>query len=181
MQSMTRDIAAGAAGGLAGGIVMSGAMVMAEHFGLEPMTPPVKVGRWASYHAGNRERLKEDVTVREEAFAETGHLVASAALGAAFGALRGQVALPPVVSGLAFGLGLYAINYGALGPALTVTKKPWNVSPVQHAERAAIHAVFGMVIGLVANALSKGGSPNGNGRRGRGDERHRRDETRRRP
>jgi len=156
MQDYSRNIAAGAVGGLAGGVVLTGAMLMAERAGLEPITPPAKVGRWMSYHAGaDRRSLKQPVSAREEAIAEGGHLAASATLGAAYGALRATYDLPPVTSGIAFGLGLYALNFGLLGPALTVTRKPWNVEPTRHAQRALLHAVFGVVVGLVAERVAR--------------------------
>jgi len=157
MENMTRDVAAGALGGLAGGAVLTGAMLMAERMGIEKITPPAKVGRWAAYHAGaDPKSLKGEVTAQEEAMAEGGHLVASAALGAAFGAMRARYELPAVPTGLAFGLGLYALNFGLVGPALTITRKPWNVPPSRHAERALLHAAFGLVLGLVAHQFTAG-------------------------
>jgi len=155
MEGLSRDVTAGAVGGLAGGIVLTGAMIAADRFGIEKPLP-LKVERWAAYHAGApRERLKRDPDMQEEAIAYGGHLAASLALGAAFGALQGRVDLSPTVSGLLFGMGVHAVNLGVLGPALTITKKPWNQTPATHARRLAMHAVFGVVAALVAREVAR--------------------------
>jgi hypothetical protein len=155
MNPMSRDVTAGAVGGLAGGIVLTGAMMAADRFGLDDALP-LKVERWAAYHAGaDRGSLKRGPGAAEEATAYGGHLAASLALGAAFGAMQGRVDVSPTVSGLLFGLGVHALNLGVLGPALTITKKPWNDTPATHARRLAMHAVFGVVAALVAREVSR--------------------------
>ncbi len=155
MNQMTRDVTAGAVGGLAGGVVLTGAMMAADRFGIEKPLP-VKVERWFAYHAGApREALKHDPDMNEQALAYGGHLAASLALGAAFGALQGRVDVSPTVSGLLFGVGVHALNLGLLGPALTITKKPWNQTPATHARRLAMHAVFGVVAALVAREVAR--------------------------
>jgi hypothetical protein len=155
MNQMSRDVTAGAVGGLAGGIVLTGAMMAADRFGVEKPLP-VKVERWFAYHAGaDRETLKREPGLQEEAVAYGGHLAASLALGAAFGAMQGRVDVSPTVSGLLFGMGVHALNLGILGPALTITKKPWNQTPATHARRLAMHAVFGVVAALVAREVSR--------------------------
>ncbi len=155
MNQMSRDVTAGAVGGLAGGIVLTGAMLAADRFGIEKPLP-LKVERWAAYHAGaDRASLKRDPDASEEALAYGGHLAASLALGAAFGAMQGRVDVSPTVSGLLFGLGVHAINLGILGPALTITKKPWNQTAGTHARRLAMHAVFGVVAALVAQQVAR--------------------------
>src|SRR3712207_5545930 len=116
MESVTREATAGAIGGLAGGAVLAGAMLAGERVGYADRPLPVKVEPWIAYHAGaDRNRLKGPVTGEEEVMAYGGHLVASSALGAADGVLRGRLALPPVATGLLFGLGLHALNLGLLG------------------------------------------------------------------
>jgi H+/Cl- antiporter ClcA len=155
MEGLSRDVTAGAVGGLAGGIVLTGAMIAADRFGIEKPLP-LKVERWAAYHAGaDRASLKRDPDASEEALAYGGHLAASLALGAAFGAMQGRVDVSPTVSGLLFGLGVHAINLGLIGPALTITKKPWNKSPSLHAGQLAMHAVFGVVAALVARNIAR--------------------------
>jgi len=155
MNMMTRDMTAGAVGGLAGGVVLTGAMIAADRFGIEKPLP-LTVERWAAYHAGaDRKSLKQDPTVEEEALAYGGHLVASVALGAAFGAMQGRMGVSTVTSGLLFGLGVHAVNLGVLGPALTITKQPWNQTPGMHARRLAMHAVFGVVAALVAREVTR--------------------------
>jgi hypothetical protein len=155
MNQMSRDVTAGAVGGLAGGIVLTGAMMAAERMtGERPL--PVKVERWVAYHAGaDRETLKRDPEMGEEAIAYGGHLAASMALGAAFGAMQGRVDVSPTVSGLLLGLGVHAINLGLVGPALTITRKPWNKTPGTHARQLAMHAVFGVVAALVARKIAR--------------------------
>ena len=156
MENLTREVTAGAAGGLAGGIVLTGAMLAAERLGLVDKSLPVKVERWTAYHAGvDPEDLKGPVTIGEEAVAHSGHLVASAALGATYGVLRARYDAPAVSSGLVFGLGLFALNLGVIGPALTITRKPWNERPRILGQRAVLHALFGVVTAVVAERIAR--------------------------
>lgn len=156
MDNLMRETAAGAIGGLAGGAVVTGAMLAATRAGLDERTLPVKIERWAAYHAGaDRKRLKEPVTAEEEMIAQGGHLVVAAALGASYGVLRARLDLPPVATGLLFGLGLHALALGVIGPALTITKKPWNQSAGEHALRLGMHAAFGVIMAVVAERLAR--------------------------
>ena len=54
---------------------------------------------------------------------------------------------------LAFGLGFYALAYGIVGPALGVTREPWRSTPASLARHAAMHALFGVATGVVADRL----------------------------
>jgi hypothetical protein len=98
-------------------------------------------------------------TIREEAVGHAGHLALSALAGAGYGlATRGRER-SPVLSGLAFGLGFHLLAYGMVGPALGVTPKPWRDSPSNQLMHGGLHALFGIVTGVVTNGLSHRSRP----------------------
>ena len=149
--SLTKTIVAGAAGGLAGGLVMTAFMTVATRAGIIKTPLPVKVERWAEDQAGiqdGRTGIEEEVT------AQAGHLAFSAGLGALYGAMLSAFRLPAIPSGPIYGASLYALTLGALGPAAGITKGPWNEEPATAGRRLMMHLIFGTVTALVAQRLS---------------------------
>lgn len=67
----TKDLAAGAVGGLVGGLVMTAFMTVATRLGIIDTSLPVKVERWAENQAGVENGL---TGIREEVTAQGGHL-----------------------------------------------------------------------------------------------------------
>lgn len=156
MNSMTRGIVAGTLGGLAAGAVLTAAMIGSQAAGLDEADDMVRIGRRAGERLGvGRRRLDERPSVQEEAAVQGAHLALSAALGALYGAMHRRIGLPTVVSGLALGLGFYPLAFGVAGPLLGVTEKPWEAEPRLLGQRAALHAVFGIVTALVTKQLAR--------------------------
>ena len=156
MDKTTRDIVAGTLGGLAAGAVMTGLMIASQAAGMDQADDAVRIARRAGSQLGiGRRRLDEKPSVQEEAVAQGGHLALSAGLGAAYGAFQRWVGLPTVPSGLLLGLGFYPIAFGVAGPLLGITEKPWEAEPRLLGQRAAFHAVFGIVTALVAKQLTR--------------------------
>lgn len=150
--SSAKDIAAGAAGGLAGGLIMTAFMTVATRAGIINTPLPMKVQRWAEDKAGVENR---PAGLQEEATAQGGHLLFSATLGALYGALNSAVRLPTLPSGSIYGAGLYALNLGALGPASGITRGPWNEKPTTAGRRLMMHVLFGTVTAFVASKLRR--------------------------
>ena len=149
--TLAKTIAAGAAGGLAGGIVMIAFMTVATRAGIIKTALPVKVERWAEHQAG----VQEGATgIQEEVTAQAGHLAFSAGLGALYGAILSAFRLPALPSGPIYGASLYALHLGALGPAAGITKGPWNEEPTTAGRRLMMHVIFGTVTAVVAQRLS---------------------------
>ena len=94
-------------------------------------------------------------TLREEAAAEGGHLLLSAALGGGFGVLRRGLGLSAQPAGLVLGLGFYPLAHWLAGPLLGLMRPPWRQRPAKIAQRVALHAAFGAVTALVADRLDR--------------------------
>ena len=148
----TKRIAAGAAGGLAGGLVMTAFMTFATRAGIIKTPLPVKVQRWAEDQAGVQDRA---TGIQEEVTAQAGHLAFSAGLGALYGAISSAFRLPPLPTGPIYGASLYALHLGALGPAAGITKGPWNEEPATAGRRLMMHLIFGTVTALVTDRLGR--------------------------
>lgn len=147
-----RNLAAGAAGGLAGGCVMAVFMTIAKRTGILQVPLPVRVERWAEDRIEVRDRPQG---LQEEALGQAGHLVFSAALGAAYGALAPALPFPASAAGPLYGAALYALNLGALGPAAGITKGPARENLSTAGRRMAMHVVFGTVTAMVFERLCR--------------------------
>ena len=150
--SFGRDVAAGAVGGLAGGLVLTAFMTVATRAGIIETPLPVKVERWAEDQAGVQHRATGK---SEEITGQAGHLMFSAALGAAYGAMTSAFRVPALPGGPIYGASLYAMNLGALGSATGITKGPWNEEVTTAGRRLMMHVVFGTVTALVADRLRR--------------------------
>lgn len=148
----TEEFAAGALGGLAGGLVMTAAMMAGRRAGMIETPLPLAIERDLEARAGVAERTGAG---QERGLALAEHLTISAAFGAGYGALRAAFALPAIPAGPLYGLGVYALNLGGVGPALDLTPGPWNEAPLTVARRVMMHAVYGTVTALVADQVRR--------------------------
>lgn len=151
-----RDAATGAVGGLAGGLVLTAATLLAKRALGEP-SDGVRMLRRGERQLGlaARRRAAARPTLREELAAEGGHLLLSAALGGGFGVLRRGLGLPAQPAGLVLGLGFFPLAHWLAGPLLGLTRPPWRQRPVRMAQRVLLHAVFGSVTAFVADRLER--------------------------
>ncbi|MDQ4079011.1 MAG: hypothetical protein M3220_22560 [Chloroflexota bacterium] len=155
MRTLTDEMVTGAIGGLAGGMMMTAFMTGATKAGVIDETLPHKVEQYAEEQLDQQEQT--DLT-QERAFAQGGHLVYSAALGALYGALRHSMDdPPPLPTGPAYGLGIYAINLLGIGPQLGITRRPWNEEPTTVGRQIMMHAMFGAVTALAQEELLQRG------------------------
>lgn len=121
------EIVAGAIGGLAGGLVMTPVMVVGKQTGLIEEPLPLKFERDQEERLGVTERTGPHA---EQGIALGEHLLFSTAAGAGYGVLHGALGLRAIPAGPLYGLGVYALMLGGLGPALAVTPGPWSQHPV---------------------------------------------------
>jgi hypothetical protein len=144
------EILAGAVGGVAGGAVMTGVMMMGKRTGMIEEPLPVKVERRAKRAVG----VMEQPGPRQEmVIGMAGHMLYSAAVGGGYGLLHAARQPPAIPSGPLYGLALYAVNLLGAGPALDITRGPWNEEPVTAGRRAMMHLVYGTVTALVAERV----------------------------
>lgn len=144
--SMEHDVVAGAIGGLAGGLVMTAVMTAGKQTGMIEQPLPLKFEREFEERAGIQERPGPTQAM---VLSQAEHLVFSAALGAGYGALQSALDVPAIPAGPLYGLGVYAVVLGGIGPALDVTAGPWNEKPTTAGRRMMMHAVYGTVTALV--------------------------------
>lgn len=146
-----RDAAAGAVGGLAGGLALAAVMLLAEGATGEPSDAVAMLRRGERQVGLPRRREIARPTLREEMAAEGGHLLLSAALGGGFGVLRRGLGLPAQPAGLVLGLGFYPLARLLLG----LPRPSWRQRPARMAQRVALHAAFGAVTALVADQIER--------------------------
>lgn len=150
-----RDAATGVVGGLAGGLALTAAMLLAERATGEP-SDGVAMLRRGERQLGLPHRWEAArPMLREELAAEGGHLLLSAALGGGFGVLRRGLGLPAQPAGLVLGLGFYPLAHWLAGPLLGLLRPPWRQRPAKMAQRVALHAAFGAVTALVADRIER--------------------------
>lgn len=149
-----RRIAAGAAGGLAAGTLLTLVMLGMEAARAEP-SELVTLKRRTVKRAGGREpRERAEPTVGEQLLSHGGHLALSAAAGVAYGAAKPDN-VSPAVAGTVFGLGFWALAYGLVGPALRVTPKPQDDTPASLAQHGLLHVLFGVTTAVVADRVAR--------------------------
>jgi hypothetical protein len=151
MNPTASRITAGAAGGLAAGLLISAIMIGMEAAG-EP-SELVQLKRRARRRLGARRHVGSP-TIGEQLWSHGGHLALSAASGAVYGAATKRDA-PPLLAGTAFGGGFYALAYGIIGPLAGVSPKLWRDSGANIAQHGALHIMFGVVTAFVARSVGR--------------------------
>lgn len=147
---LTSNMLAGIIGGLAGGTVMQAAMMMGQRTGMIETPVPLKIERQLEERAG----IDEKTTPQQEQMLAMGeHMMISAAYGAGYGALQQTLGLPALPGGAIYGLGVYALNFAGLGPALGLMPGPWREEPMTVGRRMMMHAIYGTVTALVADQM----------------------------
>lgn len=155
MRRDARDAAAGAAGGLAAGAVLSGIMLLLERSGRGPSDLVLMERRGARELGLPRRSMDAPPGAGEQATGHAGHLLLSAALGAGLGIVRRGLGTTAPKAGLLLGLGFYPIAFGLVGPALGLTRPPWRERPAKAGQNILLHAVFGAVTGFVADRIER--------------------------
>ncbi|MDP9311452.1 MAG: hypothetical protein M3R24_11310 [Chloroflexota bacterium] len=144
------NVVAGAVGGLAAGLVMTAFMTAGKQTGMIEEPLPLKYERKLEDLAGIEQRPGETQAM---VLSQGEHLLFSAALGAGCGALSAALDLPAIPAGPPYGLGVYALMLGAVGPAMDITAGPWNEEPLTAGRRVMMHLVYGTVTAVVAEQV----------------------------
>ena len=149
---LKNGILGGIVGGIAGGLVMAVGMETAQRAGLLKTPLPLRIERKLEARLG---LARKTGPKQEKALAMGEHMLISALMGAAFGAMSGGFNLPALPSGPLFGLGLYALNLGSIGPALDLTRGPWDESSMTVGRRMMMHVLYGTILALVAERIRR--------------------------
>jgi uncharacterized membrane protein YagU involved in acid resistance len=136
--------------GSAGAGCMSVLRMAARRTGLIHATPPQATRAWLAErtgveHAGAGVRQLLDSLV---------HLAVGVGGGAIYGALVRKGERPPLAAGGLFGLGLWAVAFGAVAPALGITRSPRESTWRETAVNVAAHLAYGVAMAVVAGELS---------------------------
>jgi hypothetical protein len=152
----THSIATDAARGAAAGVVATGAMsvvmLAAERTGLMSRIPPHEIAS----RVVARTPLRDDVGASgRRNLGWIAHFGFGAALGAAFGLARGRI-VPPgpaVPQSMAFAGAVWLVSYLGWLPAVGLMPRATHDEPNRQPAMVVAHAVFGAVLGPVADGL----------------------------
>ena len=139
----------GTLAGAAGAGCMSVLRMAARRWGFIDATPPQVTKAWLSERTAVRSsdagfgHLMDSVV----------HLAVGVSGGAVYGSLVGQGDRPSLAGGVLFGLGLWAVAFGALAPALGITRSPLRGTWRETAVNVAAHLTYGTAVALVAGEL----------------------------
>lgn len=140
------------AGGLIAGILTTAVMVAGRKSGVLTKTLDRDAVDWIDDLTGSRAVIGDTGTSIVE-FAN--HLGASAAFAAALPTLRELApGLSPVTVGALYGTALYAVNIGAIAPALGITEGEFKAGPRKASERWAIHVLQAVASAVIADQLT---------------------------
>jgi uncharacterized membrane protein YagU involved in acid resistance len=114
--------------------------------------PPRQVVENTTAKAGVRHEMTAEQ--RRELFM-LAHFGYGAGVGALYGPLARRLVLPPVVSGIAYGLGVWAASYLGYLPALGLYKRPEHEPSGRHGMLIAGHVVWGATLGLMTALLDR--------------------------
>lgn len=144
-RDLVTDVIAGAAGGFAGGAIMTVAMTGGRKAGILQAPVPLKVERWGR----RRLAVSAPSPEREHLLAQTIHLSYSVSLGVGYALVQHARALPALPSGPLYGLLVYAGNIAGALPALGVISPPADMARTKVARQVMMHVVFGSATALV--------------------------------
>src|ERR687893_608994 len=146
MRTLNTLVKGAVAGGLAT-LPMSGVMLAAGKAGLMGQQPPERITE-AALDAVGVEQPSEEV---EKTATTAAHLGYGVAMGAAFALLQEQLrpSTPPVLSGIGFGLALWALSYAGWVPALGIMSRPEHDRPGRPESMVAAHVVYGATLGAL--------------------------------
>lgn len=123
--------------------------------------PPRAVTMEIAEEAGVKEELDES---EREGLTWASHFAYGAACGAAYAPLARMSGLPPVVSGAAFGVAVWAGSYLGWLPAAGVLRPATEHPPRRTALMIAAHLVWGVAAGVLLESLTGDDDQDGDGR-----------------
>jgi hypothetical protein len=151
-----RDVAAGAAGaagGLAATAAMTVVMVGARETGAMRELPPHEVAN----KAVDRTPAGRNVDASgRRALGWLLHLAFGGLVGAVYAVARRRLPVPgpPIVSGVAFALGVWAVSYLGWIPALRIMPPATDDEPGRPPAMILAHVVFGAVLGTIVERVA---------------------------
>lgn len=144
----------GALAGLAATVPMSLAMKL-MHEQLPPQEryplPPRAITMEIAEEAGVKEQLDEPA---REGLTWASHFAYGATCGAVYAPLAGRLSLSPLVSGVSFGLAVWAGSYLGWLPAAGILRPATEHPMRRNALMIGAHVIWGAAAGLIVEHLS---------------------------
>jgi len=144
-------IADGIVGAASGAGCMTVLRMLAHRAGWIDLMPPQATREWLTERTGV-----------EPAHPGAHHLIDAAvhwAVAVGAGALYGTLVREPtrarMADGALFGLGVWAVAFGVLLPALGITRPPWRATARETAVNVASHLAYGASTALVTSELGR--------------------------
>jgi uncharacterized membrane protein YagU involved in acid resistance len=150
--SLRKELFIGALGGMIGALAMTGIRTLLVETGMVSEPLPHKVERRLALRIGIADQMGAH---HEDLLAQGQHLALGATFGAGYSLLRHRFDLPSTTAGPLYGLAVYAINIVGLGPALDLTRAPWDDEPPVVARQIFIHLIYGLVTAMVIRRLAE--------------------------
>lgn len=154
MNRTVRDLSAGGAAGLVATVPMS-AVMAALHQSLPPedrhALPPRHITERVTQEAGVDDDLSEP---EKQALTAAAHFGYGAAAGTVYGLVRPRIPLPGALSGLVYGLAVWAGSYMGLLPRLRLYRHAVDESAERNAMMIAAHVVWGATLGAATDLLA---------------------------
>ena len=144
-------IAQGSIGGASGAGCMTVVRMVARRIGWIDVTPPQAMRDWLAERVGSQ----PDGPAARQLVDAIVHLGVGVAGGMAYGGLLLRKRRAIVPSGPLFGLGVWALGFGVLAPALGITRSPRRGTWRETAVNVAAHLAYGTVTALVATELRR--------------------------
>lgn len=147
---MNRNMSANVAG-MAGAMAMMGLTMASRKLGFTHGEMLPKEATEAALGAADMEQ--EVSETQEQALGLGAHLGFSMSSALLYARVRHFVGLPGAVTGMLFGLALWGVNVAGVGTMLGLRQSPTRSNDATTATTIAAHLVFGLVLGLLYDAL----------------------------
>jgi uncharacterized membrane protein YagU involved in acid resistance len=130
---------------------MSVLRMAARRWGVIDATPPQATKAWLTSRTG----LEPDRAETQHLLDSLVHLGVGATGGAVYGALVDPPRRPSLTSGALFGVGLWALAFGVVAPALGITRSPLRATWKETAVNVTAHLVYGASLAIVTGELGR--------------------------
>jgi hypothetical protein len=150
---LSTAVAEGIIGGAAGAGCMTVLRVAARRAGLIDFTPPQATEQWLTRRAG----VAPDGPGGHHLLAALIHVAVGTTGGAIWGALERRTSEASAAGGALFGVGVWLVAFGALAPALGITRPLERATWRETVVNVAAHLLYGTATALVAGELGRQG------------------------
>jgi uncharacterized membrane protein YagU involved in acid resistance len=144
-------IAEGLVGGASGAGCMTVLRMAARRAGWIDLTPPEATKDWLAQRTGG----VPAGTGAQQLLDAGVHLAVGVAGGAVYGAVARDTRRAGLASGTLFGLGVWAVAFGLVAPALRITRSPLASTWPENATNVIAHCVYGLATALVTGELGR--------------------------